>query len=186
MKSYLAATFCFLGCLIAASQLRAQQTGISINGKVTAADDQYPMPSAKGTNSHQAIGYGDAGMPELQYDPDNTMGAGGLSSSAADLLKYHEALLAGKLLPKAQMTEMLKPRVEFIDYKAWYDYGWMTDKNAFNASGKHVITYHPGTDIGFFTMYARQEDNDSCIILLNNTGDFPRYDMTDLILDIIN
>jgi CubicO group peptidase (beta-lactamase class C family) len=140
----------------------------------------------KGANNHQAIGYADGGMPEVLYDPDNTMGAGGISSSASDLLKYHEALLSGKLLSKSHMAEMLKPRVEFPDYKAWYDYGWMTDKNAFNASGKHVITYHPGTDVGFYTMYVRQEDTDSCIILLNNTGDFPRYDMTDLMLDIMN
>ncbi|MES2279610.1 MAG: serine hydrolase [Bacteroidota bacterium] len=139
----------------------------------------------KGTDNHQAIGY-DNGKPEIHYDAANTMGAGGIYSSAADLLKYHDGLMTEQLLPKAQRAEMLKPRVEFLDYNAWYDYGWMTDKAAFNQSAnKHVITYHPGTDIGFFTMYTRQADTNTCIILLNNTGDFPRYDMTDLILDIL-
>jgi CubicO group peptidase (beta-lactamase class C family) len=140
----------------------------------------------KGTGSHQAVGYSD-GKPEIHYNPANTMGAGGISSSAADMLKYHDALMTEKLLPKNKMAEMLKPRVEFLDYNAWYDYGWMTDKSAFGVSGnKHVITYHPGTDVGFFTMFTRQEDTNNCIIMLNNTGDFPRYDMTDLILDILN
>jgi len=136
-------------------------------------------------NENRAIGYSD-GLPEQTYDYGNVYGAGGIWSSAADLLKYHDGLLANKLLPLAQKTEMLKPRVEFKDYGAMYDYGWMTDKSAFAASQKHVITYHPGTDLGFFTMYVRQEDTDSCIILLNNTGEFPRYDMIDLILNIIN
>jgi len=139
----------------------------------------------KGVDPHKAIGYTD-GVPEHIYDSGNNTGAGSISSSAADMMKYHDGLLANKLLPKQQKDEMLKPRVEFKDYNGWYDYGWMTDKDAFEASHKHVITYHPGTDVGFFTMFARQEDNDSCIILLNNTGDFPRYDMTDLILNMIN
>lgn len=139
----------------------------------------------KGTNPHQAIGYSEY-APEPNYNAANTFGAGGIYSSAADMLKYHQALLSDKLLPHAQKLEMLKPRVEFKDYNAFYDYGWMTDKNAFGVSGnKRVITYHPGTDLGFFTMYVREEDTDSCIILFSNTGEFPRYDMTDLILDIL-
>jgi CubicO group peptidase (beta-lactamase class C family) len=139
----------------------------------------------KGVDSHQAIGYSN-GAKEAFYNVENTEGAGGISSSTADLLKYHDGLLADKLMPKAQQDTMLKKRVEFKDYNAWYDYGWMTDKSAFTASQRHVITYHPGTDLGFFSMFAREADTDSCIILLNNTGEFPRYDMADLILDIIN
>ncbi|OCX51673.1 hypothetical protein BEL04_16785 [Mucilaginibacter sp. PPCGB 2223] len=139
-----------------------------------------------GASSHKATGYSDGTTKEPVYDVTNEYGAGGISSSAEDLLKYHDALQNDKLLPKPTKAEMLKPRVEFKDYNAWYDYGWMTDKNAFAASQKHVITYHPGTDLGFFTMYVRQEDTDSCIILLNNTGGFPRYDMTDIILSVLN
>ncbi len=142
----------------------------------------------KATGGESALGYNDykTDKPEFVYDAANTAGAGGIYSSAEDLLKYNDALQSDKLLTKEQKAEMLKPRVEFTDYNAWYDYGWMTDKNAFDASQKHVITYHPGTDLGFYTMFTRQEDTDSCIILLNNMGDFPRYDMTDLILDILN
>ena len=138
----------------------------------------------KGSDPYQAIGYSH-GVRKSIYNVNNTEGAGGISSSTADLLKYHDGLLTGKLMPKVQLDSMFKPRVEFKDYHAWYDYGWMTDKSAFAATQKHVITYHPGTDLGFFSMFAREADTDSCIILLNNTGDFPRYDMADLIFDII-
>jgi CubicO group peptidase (beta-lactamase class C family) len=134
----------------------------------------------------QAIGYIEKFTPEKTYDAANTTGAGGIFSSAADLAKFHNGLLTDKLLPKEVKIEMLKPRVEFIDYRAWYGYGWMIDKDYFNASKKHVITYHPGTDLGFFTMFAREENTDTCIILLNNTGDFPRLDITDLILNALN
>lgn len=139
----------------------------------------------KGTDIRQAKGYLN-GTPEPVYDFANDAGAGGLSSSADDLLKYHDGLLSNQLLSKEAKAGMLKTRVEFKDYNAWYDYGWLTDKSAFNASHKHAITYSPGNGQGFSNIYVRQEDADNCIILLNNTGDFPRYDMADLILDALN
>jgi hypothetical protein len=42
--------------------------------------------------------------------------------------------------------------------------------------------YIPGTEMGFYDMLVRQPDKGIVILLLNNTGDFPRFDMTDLIL----
>ena len=140
----------------------------------------------KGTNNRQAIGYSEGGIRDVKYDYANVAGAGGISSSAEDMLKYNDALLTNKLMPKVAMDTMMKTRVEFKDYKAWYDYGWMTDKDWFAASKKHIITYHPGTDLGFFTMFVQEPVTDTCIILLNNTGDFPRYDLTDMILNILN
>lgn len=132
----------------------------------------------------QAMGYLD-GAQEPRYDPANTTGAGGISSSAADLLRLHVALQQHTLLNKAATDTMFLPRVEFKDYGAWYDYGWMTDKNYFNLPDKHALQYHPGTDLGFFTMYLRVPDTNSCIVLLNNTGDFPRYELAGLVLDIL-
>lgn len=139
----------------------------------------------KGTGGNQAKGY-TGKLPEIVYDATNLAGAGGISSSAQDLLKYHDGLLANKLLSRQQKAEMLKPRTEFNDHKAWYSYGWITDKSAFEASKKHVITYQTGTDMGFCSLFARQEDIDTCVILLNNTGDFPHNDIADMILGILN
>ncbi|TDW96067.1 serine hydrolase [Dinghuibacter silviterrae] len=129
----------------------------------------------------EAIGYINGG-PEYAYDARNLIGAGGIVTTSEDLLKYSEGL--HRLLPPDRLQDMLKPRVDWDEYKAWYDYGWMTDKDGFSV--KHIVIYHPGTDLGFFTMFARQDDRNATIVLLNNTGDFPRFEMTDLILSELN
>lgn len=124
---------------------------------------------------------------EPAYQTANTLGAGGIVSTAADLLRWNEALSTNLLLPKEQMDTLFKPRAAYTDWDAWYAYGWMIDQRLFNVSkAAHKIIYHPGTDLGFYTMFARQPDSGNLVILLNNTGDFPRFDLTDLILTEIN
>ncbi|MGO4291100.1 serine hydrolase [Chitinophaga sp. RAB17] len=124
---------------------------------------------------------------EPLYFTANTLGAGGIVSTAADLQKWSAALSSNKLLSKETMTAMYQPRVAYSDWDAFYGYGWMIDQRRFALSAaQHKIIYHPGTDIGFYTMFVKQEDNDGVIILLNNTGDFPRFDLTDMILTEMN
>jgi len=139
----------------------------------------------KSTTAHPAKGYMNHAS-ETNHDAANQAGAGGIYSSAEDLLKFSQALQTNKLLSAAQKTEILKQRSEFKDRNAEYGYGWMIDKTAFDASKKHVITYYSGTELGFSSMFVRQEDNDTCIILLNNTGDFPGVDMTNLLLNMLD
>jgi CubicO group peptidase (beta-lactamase class C family) len=134
---------------------------------------------------HQAIAYIN-NKPAPVYDFGNLAGAGGVWSSAEDILKFHDALQGDKLLSKPAKAEMLKNRAEYKDYNAWYDYGWITDKGFFTASAKHLITYQTGKETGFYNIFARQEDNNNCVIILSNYGDFPRYDLTDLVFDILN
>jgi len=124
--------------------------------------------------------------PEPKYDPKNVAGAGGITSTTDDLLKWSKALDTESLLPRNKMEQLFKPRVAYTDWDAFYGYGWMIDDFKFLASKKHNIIYHPGTDLGFYTMFLKEPDLDLTIILLNNTGEFPRYDMTDLILDELN
>lgn len=138
----------------------------------------------KGADNHQAKGYINA-KPETAFDAANEAGAGGIYSSAEDMLKFHTALLTNKLMPEKQKAEIFKNRVEVKENSSWYNYGWMTDKNAFDISAKHPITYNTGTDQGFASMFARAEDADNCVILLSNNGAFPSYDMTDLILNVV-
>jgi len=132
-----------------------------------------------------AIGYIND-QPEHIYPVENVAGAGGIVSTAEDLLLWNNALSAGTILPKDKTEELLKPRVEWKEYDAMYGYGWMIDKLQFNASKKHTVQYHPGTEFGFYDMLVRQPDKDIFIILLNNKSDFPRFDMTDLILNELN
>lgn len=137
------------------------------------------------TAERKATGYLYDG-PEPAYNAGNTLGSGSITSTAADLVKWNKALADNLLLPEAQMTELFKPRAEYTDWDAWYGYGWMTDQRLFKVSKTHKIVYHPGTDFGFYTMFARQPDNGNLVILLSNMGDFPRFDLTDLILAELN
>ncbi len=123
---------------------------------------------------------------EPTYPTVNLMGAGNIVSTTSDLCRWQEALAGNRLLDEHQMAEMFKPRVAYTDWDAWYDYGWMTDQRLFKVSlTGHTVQYHGGTDMGFYSMLARQPEEGNLIILLNNTGDFPRFDLTDLILNVL-
>ncbi len=140
--------------------------------------------SSTGTDN-RAKGYIN-GEPENPYPVENVIGAGGITSSAEDLLIWANAMTNGKLLPKEKIQELFIPRVEWKEWDASYGYGWMIDRNLFQTSAKHTINYHPGTEFGFFDMLVLQPDKGIVLVLLNNTGDFPRFDITDLILTQLN
>jgi CubicO group peptidase (beta-lactamase class C family) len=124
--------------------------------------------------------------PEPAYKIKNTAGAGGIVSTTQDLLKWDEALYTDQLLPKEKIKGSFEPKAEYTDWDAYYGYGWMIDRKFFKQSKEHKIIYHPGTDFGYYSMFVRQPDKNNLIILLNNSGDFPRFDITDLILEEIN
>lgn len=126
------------------------------------------------------------GKPEPIYDAQNVGGAGGITSTASDLLTWSNALNNEQLLPQSKIEYLLTPHSEYNDWDAYYGYGWMIDRYRFSASKKHKINYHPGTDFGFYSMFVKQPDLGITIILLNNTGEFPRYEMTELILNELN
>ena len=126
------------------------------------------------------------GKPEPFYAAQNVTGAGGITSTVSDLLKWSHAIDDAKLLPRAKMDLMFIPRAAYTDWDADYGYGWMLDKYMFKASKNHAIRYHPGTDFGFYSMFLKQSDEKITIILLNNTGDFPRFEMSDLILNTLD
>jgi CubicO group peptidase (beta-lactamase class C family) len=141
--------------------------------------------SGDGDTTNLAKAYS-GGQPESPYPVQNVIGSGGITSSATDLLRWADALSANNLLPKEMMEELFKPRVAWDEYNAWYAYGWMIDRHLFDASKKHLIQYHPGIEFGFHDILLREPDKRIVIILLSNMGDFPRFDMTDLILNELN
>lgn len=127
----------------------------------------------------QATGYfGD--VPEPNYAVGNAVGAGAVSSTASDLLKW------GNAQDDRNLEELFLPRMWYHDWGAHYGYGWNIDKYQFRASKKHTIHYHGGTDFGFKSILARQPDDDNLVVLLNNTGEFPLFDIADLAFDILN
>ncbi len=121
------------------------------------------------------------GAPEQAYPIENMAGAGGISSTVDDLAKWATAMTDGKFVSKEIVDTAFKPRFAYTDWDAWYGYGWMIDENAFLISKKQKVIYHPGTDLGYYSMFVMVPEIETVIILLSNHGDFPRYDMTDLI-----
>ena len=126
------------------------------------------------------------GKPEPAYAKQNVIGAGGISSTTDDLLKWSRALDGEQLLSKEGISQLLKPRAEYSDMDAYYGYGWLIDGYMFSVSKKHSIYYHPGTDFGFYSMFVKQPDTGITIILLSNTGEFSRFEMTELLLNELN
>ena len=125
-----------------------------------------------------------------KYYVQNIGGSGGITLTTADLLKWSNALDTSKLLPTSKIEQLIAPKAEYNDWDAYYGYGWMDgwmiDRYMFHSSRIHKIYYHPGTDFGFYSMFIKQPDNGITIILLNNTGEFPRFKITELILNELN
>ncbi len=132
-----------------------------------------------------AVGYL-YGKPEPKYFLQNIGGAGGIITTTEDLLRWSRAIDQYVLLPKQKTEELFVPRAAYADWQGDYGVGWMLDRHMFSVSKKHKIHYHPGTDMGFYSMFLKQPDKGITIVLLNNTGDFPRFEITDLILNELN
>lgn len=146
-------------------------------------DSTYFGEPTNSTNLVPAFMYG---ALEPKYNTQNVGGAGGITSTTSDLLKWSNAIENNILIPQAKMEELLKPHSEYTDWDAYYGYGWMIDRYMFSTSKKHKTFYHPGTDFGFYSMFLKQPDNGITIVLLNNTGEFPRFEISELILNELN
>lgn len=153
-----------------------------ITGPLDMRDTRFGTPPSPALI---AMGY-EGSLPEIAYPVANMPGCGGIYSSVPDLRKWENALIECRLLPCARLSEMFTPRADYADWHAGYGYGWMTDRMLFSASRKHTVQYHPGTDGGFYSMQVRQPDRGITLTMLCNSGDFPRFDMTDLVLEILN
>jgi D-alanyl-D-alanine carboxypeptidase len=101
------------------------------------------------------------GLRNAYYsDPDRAIGAGDLYSTAADLLRWDQALYTDKLVPRAALDLMFTPA------RDGYGYGWcLRDK-----LGRRAI-YHPGDGAGFSSAIFRFPDDHLTVIVLENLGD---------------
>lgn len=135
--------------------------------------------SLDGHESSLAKGYL-YGVDEPAYAVTNVTGAGAITSTAADLLHWSN----NQSTPGLDVQFI--PRTYYQDWGVYYGYGWMIDRYQFRVSKRHTVLLHPGTDFGFKTMLAHQPDRGNTVILLNNTGEFPLFDITDLILNELN
>jgi CubicO group peptidase (beta-lactamase class C family) len=119
-----------------------------------------------GVDSHTTIIPGRAtghynfgeGVVQAQYlNAEFTSGAGGLYSTVRDLYKWDRALYTEKLVSRATLNEMFKPR------RQSYGYGWFT-----RLEFDRKLIEHRGGLNGFLTMIQRFVDDDVVVISLFN------------------
>lgn len=109
---------------------------------------------------HRAIGYikqPDRIINARYMDMTNAYAAGGLYSTAEDLLLWNQALDAGKLVSKKSSEEIFTPG------KGGVGYGWFINRD----SNRLLIT-QGGLNSGFAASILRYPKERVCIILLNN------------------
>jgi CubicO group peptidase (beta-lactamase class C family) len=99
----------------------------------------------------------------------NRKGPGRISSTAADLLKWDQALYTGKLISEKSLTEAFTPAKLKNDSLSNYGFGWMIRQTEI---GK--VVRHSGDNPGYKTHIVRYIDANKTIIMLCNNA-HPRF-----------
>lgn len=109
----------------------------------------------------RALGYmpqGDGLVPAPALDMSNPFAAGGMRSTAHDLLRWHRALRGDALLSEASKAAMYTP-----PSGNFYAYGWAVVER----DGRRLIGHDGGID-GFRTSYVRVVDPDLAVVVWSN------------------
>ena len=109
-------------------------------------------------------GYSVGGKHAAPWTMNGTAPAGGIRSTAADMVRYARALLDGT----APGIDALTPRWEFGTQTIGY--AWVTRQ-------KHgqTVTWHTGETGGFASMLVLERANHRAVIILANTSEAPAY-----------
>jgi CubicO group peptidase (beta-lactamase class C family) len=100
---------------------------------------------------------------ELPIYPQNWYAAGGMYSTAGDLLAFAEGLYGNRLISPAKLTALLTPGLEEYGFGLWIS---TLDVNG----SKHRFAQRPGRIIGANTLLLRMLDDDVTIVILANTN----------------
>ncbi|HEX5869115.1 MAG TPA: serine hydrolase domain-containing protein [Longimicrobium sp.] len=117
------------------------------------------------------------GIPDLPVYWENWYAAGGMYSTAADLLVFADALFGGDRLIGADARErLLTPALDEYGYGLW--------SYAFERGGRrHRVAKRPGSIMGANAVLYRLLDSNATVILLANTN---RADLDQLAQRIAN
>lgn len=120
-----------------------------------------------------AVGYSGGSTPAAPIDMSVAYAAGGLSSTAGDLVRWSTALTRGSLLPTTLVTEMETVGIEETDsYGFGYGLGvYVGDVGGDGAPLREV--YHDGGIDGFASYLGRYPEEDLTVIVLSNSEDVP-------------
>ncbi len=110
-------------------------------------------------------------------DPSTTFSAGGIITTAGDLLKWDQALSKNHLL-----TESSK-KILFAPVFSNYAYGWRTVMPG--RSDSLEIQWHAGQVTGYLSIMSRLPKDGYCIILLSNIRDMAYRDMTNQLINVL-
>lgn len=96
--------------------------------------------------------------------------AGGLYTSAADLIKWDQALYSGELLAQANIEKMFTP------YQNDYGYGWKVLPKTI-ASRRFQLFRHDGMIDGYYAHIGRIPAEKLVVVILSNNQDSPVADI---------
>jgi CubicO group peptidase (beta-lactamase class C family) len=105
---------------------------------------------------------------------DYVLGDKGVYCTTTDLLKYYRGLRDAKILKKASIDEMFKPRS--FEKKGTRNYGYGF-RLSLDSSQSVKSVFHTGWWKGFNTMFFMDPKNDILIIILGNKYSHTPYDI---------
>lgn len=121
--------------------------------------------------------------PEPNWEKANMKGVGCLYSTSGDLLKWLTIMNTDQLLSPKNIRLTKTPMSYYEYYDSDFGYSWAINRDLF-ATEKPTYFYG-GTSLGFFSMVTSIPEDETYIILLNNSGDFPRIELTKAVLGVL-
>lgn len=101
---------------------------------------------------------------DLPFYTENLYAAGGMYSTADDILKFSDALFGGKLLKKETLERMFTSGLDEYGFGVWV-------YNDYDIGGtKYEIIKRPGSNMGAQSMLFHVLEANATIIILTNTG----------------
>jgi CubicO group peptidase (beta-lactamase class C family) len=123
-------------------------------------DDEATLPAM--ARGYSATVTGVAPAPALREDW--AQAAGGIVSTVGDVVKWDDALLAGKIVPPADVTLMGSDARLIDGSPTHYGFGWLVDD-----VGGHPHVWHNGGTFGFHAVNATFPSDDETIVMLGNS-----------------
>jgi CubicO group peptidase (beta-lactamase class C family) len=135
--------------------------------------------SAATKNNPRVKGYTSKNKPD-DYELE-TVGDGGIYSTARDLYKWEQALNTGKFISKESLDKVYTQVILTNGRTRRYGYGWEIGSNS-----KGKLVYHDGELAGFRTYIERQLVTDNAIIILTNNSFSQVADLRNTLVKILD
>ncbi len=163
--AYNNSAYCILGYLIERSTGKPYEVNIRERIFDRVGMQRSGFDFAHLSHPDKAVGYfqlSEAGhQPALVVDSSFSGAGGAIYSTAEDMLRWHQALLAHNVLSPDAYELATTP------LRNGYGYGWAVD-SAMSARVGKKVTYHSGGIFGFTSWITRVQEDSVAIILLNN------------------